>query len=94
MRVASSHLLSSSSSSDAGQPPSGALSSRTMSTRFSPESEERRELEPDERVVEKLEWREEPADERDGRSVLVLSARPSSKPGISNEESVYGNSSY
>lgn len=41
MRVASSHLLSSSSLSS-GSPPAGAVSSSTMSTRFSPESEERR----------------------------------------------------
>lgn len=42
MRVASSHLLSS-SSLESGNPPAGAVSSKTISTRFSPESDDRLE---------------------------------------------------
>lgn len=41
--VASSHLLSSSSSLVGGNPPSGRPSSKMISTRFSPESEDLRE---------------------------------------------------
>lgn len=80
MRVASSHL-DSSSSLESGRPPAGADSSNTISTRFSPESEERRDelkLLCREEVPLVLEALLSPIPGRRGGS-----AAPSWKPGIS-----------